>query len=173
MEYRKTKPDSDDLNAMLSSLFQDHSAFLVELAQGAGCSPDFAEDMVMETFQVAVKKAEVLYHSENRLGWLVLTLKHRLGDNYRAMQYAQKLQRSLETLYVGKREDQIGLEVIYSGLVDPEELKLLIRFYVEKWSNDALAASLGIKPDACKKRIQRAKARFMAAYKKYIEDLNK
>ena len=44
-----------------------------------------------------------------------------------------------------------------------EELRLLIRFYLEGWSQKELAGELGISLNACKKRIQRAKERLRRA----------
>ena len=44
-----------------------------------------------------------------------------------------------------------------------EELRLLLRFYLEGWSQKDLARELGIDIEACSKRIQRAKAHLKAA----------
>ena len=171
MESKVDSPNTEELKELLDSLYREHAAFLVELAQVYGCSPDYAEDIVQETFRIAVDKAEAVFLSPNRKGWLIQTMKHRIGHNYRAMQYAQRLQRQLQDLYSGEREDQIKLKTLYAGLVSEEDLSLLIHFYVDSWSVKALAASLHIKEETCKKRIQRAKARFLKAYKEYVEHL--
>ena len=63
---------------------------------------------------------------------MTVTMKHRLGRYFRAQDYAQRLQRNLEELDIGHTENQINLELLYSGLVDDEDLKLLLKSDAEK-----------------------------------------
>ena len=46
----RNKPTAEQLNKMLTSLFQEYADYLLDYAQNYGCSPDLAEDMVQETF---------------------------------------------------------------------------------------------------------------------------
>lgn len=163
-------PSAEELRQLVDSLYRKNAKQLVEKAQRCGCSPDYAEDIVQEVFQVAVVKSADLYASENPVGWLVKTLRNRIGHNYRAMQYAQRLKADMEKHYSDHYEDQPDLKDLYSGLVSDEELTLLIRFYVEGYSIRSLADSLNISFETCKKRIQRAKAHFYQAYKDLMED---
>lgn len=113
-------------------MFRKHASDLKNSAQRHGCSPEFAEDIVQETFPIAVGKAAALYHSENRLDCLTVTMKRRLGYYFRTQDYAQRLQRKLEELDIGHTENQINLELLYSGFVDDEDLKLLLKSDAEK-----------------------------------------
>ena len=171
MANLKDRPSADELSEMLSSLYHEFAAYLVELAQRFGCSPDCAEDMVQDTFAVAVEKIDELYHSENRRGWLVLTLKYRIGTTYRSMQYAQKLLQDLKQLQSMDYEDQMKPEDLYSGLISEEELRLLTQFCVKGLPIKVLAEELKISEAACKKRIERAKQRFRKAYEQHVSKI--
>ena len=84
-------PSAAELRQLVDSLYREQFKKLVEKARRSGCSLDYAEDIVQEVFQIAVEKSADLYASENRIGWLVNTLRNRIGQNFRAMQYAQRL----------------------------------------------------------------------------------
>lgn len=171
MDHREDTPSAGELKDMLSSLYNNFAAYLVELAQRNGCSPDYAEDLVQDTFTIAMEKIVDLYHSENRRGWLVLTLKNRIGTVYRSMQYAQRLLQNLEQLHRSDYQDGLKPEALYSGLVSEEDLRLLVDFCVNGLSVKMLAARLGISEATCKKRIERARKRFRQEYEKNITQL--
>ena len=59
--------------------------------------------------------------------------------------------------------DGLETRALYRGAVSDAELTLLIRFYLEGWSQRELAAELGISENACKLRIKRAKQRLRSA----------
>ena len=168
---KKENPSAAELRELVGSLYREHFKKLVERAQRSGCSPDYAEDIVQEVFQTAMVKSAELYASKNRIGWLMLTLRNKIGDNFRAMQYAQRLMADMEKLYTDDYEDQFDPKDLYKGLIGDEELDLLIRFYVEGYSIRFLAENLGISFETCKKRIQRAKNHFYEIYRDQIEDI--
>lgn len=164
-------PSAEEQNELVDSLYREYFTQLVEKARRCGCSADNAEDIVQEVFQIAWVKAAELYASENRIGWLHLTLRNRIGHNYRAMRYAEKLLEHVKTSYAATHEDHLNLKVVYYGLVSVEELDLIIRFLVHGVPARQIAEEEGISLENCKKRIQRAKAHFFREYKKYIENL--
>ena len=170
VEGKREQPDQAELRSMVASLYRQHSAYLIRLAPRFGCFPDCAEDLVHDTFLVAMQKAEALYKAENKKAWLILVLKRRIANFLRAIEYKRKLQMNLQALNYGAREDQIGLDALYSGLIGDNDLKLLIEFYVYRYPLCVLASRLDIKEAACKKRIQRARERMSAAYSAYIEN---
>ena len=94
------------------------------------------------------------------------TLKNVIGYQLRCMRYAAELQRKLrERIPEEGKSGSGGLppETLYRGTVSDEDLRLLIWFYLEDWSQKELAEELGISLNACKKRIQRAKERLRSA----------
>ena len=161
-------PSAADPCKLVDSLYREHFKKLVEMAQRSGCSPDYAEDIVQEVFQIATEKAAELSASQNPIGWLVKTLRNRIGHNFRAMQYAQRLKAEMERLHHDRYEDQLDPKNLYHGLISDEELDLLIRFYVEGQPIRSIADHDGVSFETCKKRIQRAKAHFYRAYKDLI-----
>lgn len=163
-------PSAAELRELVDSLYRKYVKKLVERAMRSGCSPDYAEDVVQEVFRAAVVNAEELYASPNRVGWLMRTLRNKIGDNFRAMKYAQRLKEHMEKQSADVYEDPLDPKDLYKGLVSDEELDLLIRFYVRGYPIRVIAESLGISYETCKKRIQRAKAHFYHAYRDQIED---
>ena len=164
-------PSATEQNELVDSLYREYYTEMVETAQRCGCSLEYAEDIVQEVFQIACVKFAEMNVSESRVGWLFITLRNRIGNNYRAMRYAQNLREQIKTSYAVTHEDHLKLTVLYSGLVSSEELDLLIRFYIDGVSAKQIAEELGINLEKCKKRIQRAKAHFLKEYKEHIENI--
>ena len=164
-------PSDAELRQLVDSLYREQFKNLVEKARRSGCSQDYAEDIVQEVFQIAVEKAAELYVSENRIGWLVKTLRNRIGQNFRAMQYAQRLKAEMEKLHSDRYENHLDPKDIYHGMISDEDLDILIHFYVEGRPRQSIADHYGIKYETCKKRLQRAKAHFHSAYKNLIEGI--
>ena len=163
-------PSAADPCKLVDSLYREQFTKLVELAQRSGCSPDFAEDIVQDVFRIAMEKAAELQASKNHVGWLVKTLRNRIGHNYRAMQYAQRLKAEMEKIHNDRYEDKLAPNDLYRGLISDYELNLLIRFYVEGRSIRSIAEQDKISYENCKKRVQRAKAHFYRAYRDLFGD---
>lgn len=163
-------PSAAELRELVDSLYRKNVKKLVEKALRCGCSPDYAEDIVQEVFRTATIKAAELYAAPNRMSWLMRTLRNKIGDNYRAMKFAQRLKEHMEKQDTDAYEDQLDPQALYKGLVSDEELDLLIRFYVKGYRVRDIAKSLGVNYETCKKRIQRAKANFYEAYKDQFDN---
>lgn len=121
---------------------------------------------------VALEKASELYNAPSRKGWLIRTLLYHIGNNRRNSQYAQKLIRMLEQQIKDPNGELLSLETLYHGLIREDDLKLLIGYWVKLESVKDLADERNLSEEACKKRIQRAKARFKQAFEKEIGNLN-
>ena len=159
----RNKPTAEQLNAMLTSLFQEYADYLLDYAQNYGCSPDLAEDMVQETFTIAVRKAENLYYAVTQRGWLILTLRNTISNDQRNIMYAQRLLKKLELQHQEERSESLSPAYLYKGLIDSKDLELLIRYWSDGESVKSIAKSLGISEDACRKRLYRAKERLKDA----------
>ena len=169
---KKEKPSAEVCNELVASLYRERFKYLVETAIRSGCSEDYAEDVVQDVFQTALERPTELYNSENKVGWLVLTLRNHIGHNYRAIMYAQRFMEYLQKIHTGKLEAEfLKPDDLYAGLISDEDLSLLIRFCLDGASVKTIADELQINEETCKKRIQRAKARFLKAYKKHIGNI--
>ena len=159
----KEMPTAEQLNELLTSLYENYFGYLVDYAQNCGYSPEVAEDLVQDTFTVAVRKAEDLYHAVSHRGWLIRTLRNTASNYQRKIMYAQRLLVKLEQQYLTDRREPLAPRVLYDGLIDTKELELLIRYWADGESVRSIALSLGISEDACKKRIYRARDRLLKA----------
>jgi RNA polymerase sigma factor (sigma-70 family) len=164
----KESPATEQLNALFASLFKEHYADLLACAKSARLSQEIAEDLVQETYTVALQKISELYYADNRKGWLKQTLRNQVRNHQRGVLYAQRLQRILEVQYSETRQADLPLSVLYENLVSRKDLDLLIRYWVNGETARMIADDLGINEETCKKRIQRASARFKKAYNEEI-----
>ena len=167
----RNKPTAEQLNKMLTSLFQEYADYLLDYAQNYGCSPDLAEDMVQETFTIAVQKAENLYYAVSQRGWLILTLRNTISNYQRNIMYAQRLLKKLELQLLDVKPEPLSPSLLYEGLIDQKDLDLLIRYWSYGESVKSIAKSLGISEDACRKRLYRAKERLKDALDQEAKDL--
>ena len=160
------RPLETEEQTFFQGLYQDHYRALFSYAYHLGFRREMAEDCVQDAFLVALEHIEAVRSSPNPRGYLQQTLKNVIGYQLRCMRYAAELQRKLRERIPEEGESGSGglrPETLYRGAVSDEDLRLLIRFYLEGWSQKELAEELGISLNACKKRIQRAKERLRSA----------
>ncbi len=148
-------------------LYQDHYRSLFRYACHLGIGREAAEDYVQDAFAAAIRHIEDIKKSTNPGRYLKQALKNAIGYRLRSMRYALKLQRMLQDGADRAQDepyaDALRPETLYGGSVSDADLRLLIRFYLEGWSQRELAQELGISEDACKMRIKRAKERLRTA----------
>ena len=116
---------------------------------------------------MAIRHIDEIKKSRNPRGYLRQALKYVIGYQLRSLRYAIKLQKKLQD-DLGHAQDEgdsdaLQIETLYQGAIRDEELRLLIRFYLDGWPQRDLAEELGISEEACKKRIRRAKERLRSA----------
>jgi len=126
-----------------------------------------SEEAVQETFVIACIKIDNLMDSPNPKGWLVNTLKNVIRNIKQSKSYCSRLllsQVEIDTLSEPGQEEDLDPEFLYSGLVSKEAFWLLKRITIDNCSMLEVAEELGITLEACKKRVQRAKANFRKKY---------
>ena len=159
----KEMPTAEQLDELLTTLYEKYFDYLVDYAQNFGYSPEVAEDLVQETFTVAVRKAEDLYYAVSQRGWLIRTLRNIASNYQRKIMYAQRLLVKLEQQHLTDRRESLDPKVLYDGLIDTKDLKLLIRYYADGEPINSIAESLGLSEGACKKHIYRTRDKFIKA----------
>lgn len=130
---------------------------------------EVVDDWLQETFLVAIQRIGTLRKCKNPGAYLTQILRNVIGHQLRNRTYAAQIAEKMQDTEISDQDeymDEPDPEILYRGLVSDEELSLLIRFYLEGWSQKDLARDLGIDVEACKKRIQRAKAHLKAAMKR-------
>ena len=161
----EARPLTAEEQEFFRGLYRDHYGALFAYTCQLGVGREAAEDYVQDAFMAAIRRIEAIKASDNPRGYLYQILKNVIGYGLRSMRYAVKLQQKLEGDPAGDGPDAqaLGPETLYRGSVSDEELELLIRFYLEGWSQRELAKELGISENACQKRIARAKAHLREA----------
>ena len=148
--------------AFIQELYYSNSKLLSICAQRMGFRAEVAEDYVQEVFLIAMKRIDVIKSCKNPQAYLIKVLRNVVGYNLRCAQYAtrmiKKLQDQRSNVQVnGVYQEELDLETLYHGSINEEELRLLVRFYLEGWTSKEIAADMGINFEACKKRILRAR----------------
>lgn len=122
--------------------------------------PDLAEEAVHDAFRIACGKPDSLMNSPVPEGWIMNTLKNVIRNKQRQL----KLQRRLieEDVSIEDHIASMGVEDDYSefefsDLISEEDYYLIKRVTLEQKTITETAEEFGISPEACKKRIQRAK----------------
>lgn len=164
---RKENPTEDELNDLIASLYEQYGDYLTDYAQSCGYSPDVSQDLTHDVFVIALQKATDLYFAVSYKGWLIRTLRNLIWNHQRTVLYAQKLQLKLEKQY-NNRQMELSTETMYEGMIDKNDLDILIRYWERSERVEKIAEDLDISVDACRKRIQRAKSRFKKAYEEQI-----
>lgn len=159
-EGRRQHPEAAKV---IAESYEQYYDYLLDFVLQRHYSQDVAQDLVHETFLVILQKPERYLNCTNRLAWLFSVLRYRMGHLERDRQYALRLQHYLEKEYVESAEEQIDLKTLYGGVIDDTDLDLFIMYSVEDYSYDELCAKFNIEKAACRKRIQRIRARLRKA----------
>ena len=153
---------------VIAQYYAQHAKKMICFARkGLGNKAD-AEVAVQETFLTALNRYDKFSESPNPEGWLYNTLRNMIRR--------QQHERAVITSILCPYDD--GTEIIhkdvqspyflYQGIIDDQDLKLLIDFYGHKLEMNDIAEGLGITPNAARVRLHRAKKRFLEAIKSQL-----
>ena len=161
------RPLKAEEQEFLRGLYQNHYQALFDYAYQLGIGREAAEDYVQDAFMTVIRHIEDIRKTRSPRMYLNQALKNVIGYRLRSIRYAVSLQRKLQEqsdLSQSERQtDEIRPETLFCGAISEAELHLLIRFYLEGWSQKELAEELGISENACQKRITRAKEHLRTA----------
>ena len=152
----------------LTSLYLEMYELLVNLAYLQFHSRALAEEAAQETFCIACRRPEAALCGPNPQGWLVTTLKYVVRNMKRLL--------AVRDRYMSKTPEQSAdapvyddySVVDYADLLTDAEYRLFRRIAVDRYTMKEAAYELGISEEACKKRVQRIRARLQV---KILEDL--
>ena len=153
---------SENEKAFFKKLYLNNHSIMLKYARNFFNNLEVAEDVVQNTFLVALENVDKVINSANPGGWLMNTLRNVIGDVYRS-------QKRLLDIYAQFHDNRIAtdftadLRIEYKGIVGEEDLELLFQVYCNAMTYQEAADKLGISISACKKRIQRAKIKFRQA----------
>ena len=141
--------------AVIEALFRENWEKLYRCANRMLRSPPLAEEAVQEAFVIAVMKYEEMCASGNPAGWLYRTVQNVALNQRRARQRGSELLQRL----LSEQAETSGEESVFVDLQEDEDFRLVRRGTLDGYSMRETAEALGISLEACKKRVQRAKAR--------------
>jgi len=171
MRKNDERPLREEEQRFLRGLYQDHYRALFDYAYHLGIGREAAEDYVQDAFMTAIRHIEDIRKVNNPRRYLNQALKNVIGYQLRSIRYAVNLQKRLQEdpslAQDGQCADELPPETLFRGSVSEPELNLLIRFYLEGWSQRELAEEMGISENACQKRITRAKEHLRKALKEF------
>ncbi len=161
MQKNGDRPLLPEEQEFFRRLYQTHYPALYACACQLGIGREAAEDYVQDAFTVTIRHIEDIRNSGNPGIYLKRALKNVIGYRLRSLRYAVSLQKKLaEELDLsqnGHYTDDLRPETLYQGAITEAEMTLLLRFYLDGWSQKELAEEMGISENACRLRIRRAK----------------
>lgn len=170
------KPTQD---VFLSELFYKYFKQLFIYANTILQNPAEAQDIVQDTFHVAVDRIDILSEHENPGGWLFQTLKNKIRESERKKkQYLEHIIPLLPTIFENLEDPNSLEDEVLSRLdnpvadklkevLTPEELNLLYQFFLEGKSHKQLADEFGISIWNSQKRIERIRKKLFAVFPEY------
>ena len=146
-------------DARLTALYLEMYEKLVNLAYLKLRSVPLAEEAAQETFCIACRRPEAALESANPQGWLVITLRY-VVRNMERMLALREMRSAMDpgrTEAMPVYDDYADVE--FADLLSDAEYRLFRRIAVDRYTMKEAADELGISEEACKKRVQRIRAR--------------
>lgn len=146
----------------LHGLYQDHYETLLNYVRYTTNSPH-PEDIVQDTFLIAVSKISAVRESPNPVGWLIRTSQHCIMKDFSSR---AGLRKTLSTEDYQLHEEQIAeqsfensvlLETACRQCLSEEDWNLVYKYYGLGYTSRELAEEYGLKESACRMRIMRAR----------------
>ena len=150
----------------LTSLYREMYEKLVNLAYLKLHHVSLAEEAAQETFCIACRRPEAALCCPNPQGWLVTTLRYVVRNMQRLLALREKRVITLAEPDGGVPVFDDYTDAEYADLLTDEEYRLFRRIAVDRYTMREAAYAFGISEEACKKRVQRIRARLQ---KKILE----
>ena len=156
-------------DALLTSLYREMYEKLVNLAYVRLRSLPLAEEAAQETFCIACRRPDAALGSPNPQGWLVTTLRYVVRNMERLLALRAGCAADPETLgSLPVYDDYADIE--YADLIQEEEYRLFRRIAVDRCTMREAAQELSISEEACKKRVQRIRAKLQKKILQSMDD---
>jgi RNA polymerase sigma-70 factor (ECF subfamily) len=148
------------------ALFTAHQRQVLAYALRRTRTPADAEDVAAETFTIAWRKLDAI-PVEEPLPWLYAVARRVLANHRRGLSRRERLAALLRVedvatpLHAGEDRDTPAFVAL--GSLSPADQEILRLVAWEELGNQAIAAVLGITPNAVAIRLHRARSRFAHA----------
>ena len=149
----------EEVLAAIADAYVKYRERLMDYAESWGISNDIAEDLVQTTFLIILQKPEKYLECKNKCAWLSTILRHRIEHLLRDVHYALLLQAQMERQSNLTHEDEVSLWTLYDGVIEKEDLEMLILHYVDGVPYKELSVRYNMEEANCRKRVQRIRER--------------
>ena len=149
----------EEVLAAIADAYVKYRVHLIEYAEPWGIGPDIVENLVQDTFLVILQQPEKYMICTNKFAWLSAILRHRIEHFLRDVHYALLLKAQLERQSNLAHEDEMSLWTLYDGIIDREDLEMLILHYVDGIPYKELSVRYNLEETNCRKRVQRVRER--------------
>lgn len=144
-------------DAFLKSLYETQYEKMFKVAYRMIRSTEGAQDLVQETFLLAVFHQDELAAHPQPEGWLMLTLKYlALNERRRIKNHPNVPLESIAEL--PGTAPETSLDMLLPKNLPKEERKVLLWRFGQQMEYDEMAKRLGISNDGCRSRVFRAVA---------------
>lgn len=160
---------TEEQNQFLAEKYYKQRKFLLEYAESSLHNYALSEEAVQQTFEVACRRIDEFYNSPNPEAWLTKTLSLVLRNMERNLQVERRLFPAVNEYrpdLVAAPTDSKSLHLAYGNLADTPHFQILYESEVLGRSLVDIAKELGISPETCRKRAQRARAYLKKRFKK-------
>ena len=149
------RPVLGQANDRFQKLYEDLHDKMLRVAYRMVGSVETSEDLVQNTFLLALFRESELMQHPNPEGWLMRVLQNLALNERRRIQ--RHPETSLDTLlFVAGSEPASSLEEMLPKQLSPQEREILIWRFEENMDYDEIADRLGISETGCRSRVSRA-----------------
>lgn len=156
----------DDLlkrDAFISDLFEREYEILIRIAYRLTGDLDNAQDLVQDTFILAVSHCDDLIFHPSTGGWLTRTLYNLILNERRRLKTVREIPLD-EMPNISAPEPTTSLDNILPKQLPQEDRKIIIWRFEQQMDYEEMSTRLGISVGACRMRISRA----LEKYRKYL-----
>jgi RNA polymerase sigma-70 factor (ECF subfamily) len=147
------------LDSLFQSLYEANYKKMVRFAYCMVGSMETAQDLVQETFLLALFKSSSLSSHPNPEGWLMLTLKNLTRNEKRRMEHHPKVPLSSAEKSLGEEPD-LPFETVLPRQLSPAEKEILTLRFEQQMDYPEISEKLGISESGCRSRLSRALAHY-------------
>lgn len=153
-------------NRFLQSLYEKQYEKMMRFSYRMVGTVEGAQDLVQETFLIALYNQDKLFGHPNPEGWLMKTLRNRILNEQRRVQNHMEIPLDTVVNMLSKEQD-LPLESVLPKQLSKEEREILIWRFERQMDYRDIADRLGISEAGCRSRVSRAVARC----KKFLDGL--
>lgn len=153
------------LDVFIPSLYEAQCEKMLKFAYRMVGSIETAQDLVHETFLLALFSQDKLADHPNPEGWLMKTLRNLTLNERRRIENHSTVPLEMVDNYIGK-ELYTSLDLLLPKQLSKEEREILVWRFEQQMEYREIADRLGISEVGCRSRVSRA----VVHCRKYMND---